>query len=472
MTDDTATGPRKQGRRPDRTSSPRPAGGGGGRDRGAPPPPPGYAVRALATDLVLGVMRGDLLDGLLDDGPLARRFARLEPKDRALTRAIVGTTLRRHDQISHALSRLMDRPLPAKASAMKAILDVAAAQILFMDVPDHAAVALAVEQAGASPATAKWKGLANAVLRRLTREGAAITADQDAAALDAPAWMMARWTAAYGDEAARAIASAHLVEPSLDLTVKSDAAGWAERLGARLLPTGSLRLASAGAVEALPGYREGAWWVQDAAAALPPRLLGDVRGQRVLDLCAAPGGKTALLAARGATVTALDQSERRLARLVANLDRLGLAATTVVADAATWSADPFDAVLLDAPCSATGTLRRHPDGAFLKSADDVAAMAGLQRAILAHAVDLVRPGGLLVYCTCSLEPEEGEAQIERLLASGAPVERVPVRAEEIGGLAEAVTPAGDMRTLPFMLADEDPRLSGLDGFFAARLVRR
>ncbi|ODN72077.1 Ribosomal RNA small subunit methyltransferase B [Methylobrevis pamukkalensis] len=211
--------------------------------------------------------------------------------------------------------------------------------------------------------------------------------------------------------------------------------------------------------------------MQDAAACLPPRLLGDVTGLTVADLCAAPGGKTAMLAAGGARVTAVDHSARRLERLSRNLARLGLEAEVVTADVATYAGGPFDAVLLDAPCSATGTIRRHPDVAFLKGEGDIAELAAQQRRMLERAIDLVKPGGLLVYCTCSLEPEEGEAQIRRVLADGLPVERVPVDPAEIGGLADAVTAEGDVRTLPSMLPNADPRLAGLDGFFIARLRR-
>jgi len=340
-------------------------------------------------------------------------------------------------------------------------------------VPAHAAVSLAVTLANADRRTLAWAGFVNGVLRSLVRQRDAILAGQDEVALNLPAWLRERWTAAYGAAAVRAIAAQLLVEPPLDLTVKSDAAGWAERLGGIVLPTGGVRLIPHGRIEALPGYDDGAWWVQDAAASLPAQLLGDIAGRRVADLCAAPGGKTAQLAAAGASVTAVDVAPERLIRLSDNLRRLRLGAEIVAADvlAAPAPAEPFDAVLLDAPCSSTGTLRRHPDIGSTKGPKDVAALAALQARLLVRALDWVKPGGLLVYATCSLEPEEGEAQIARLIASGAPVERLPVVAAEIGGLAEAVTAEGDVRTLPHHLAAEDPRLAGLDGFFAARLRR-
>jgi 16S rRNA (cytosine967-C5)-methyltransferase len=238
-----------------------------------------------------------------------------------------------------------------------------------------------------------------------------------------------------------------------------------------VLPTGSVRTLVHGPISLLPGYVEGAWWVQDAAAVLPARLLGDVRGLRVADLCAAPGGKTAQLAHAGAHVTAVDRSEIRLARLRENLVRLGLTAETITADVTEWSAEPFDMVLLDAPCSSTGTIRRHPDVPWLKREEDIAALALLQRRLLDHAVTLVKPGGTLVYCTCSLEPEEGVDGVTALLQRESGVCRRPIVAEEVNGLAEFLTPDGDLRTLPCHLPNPDPRLAGLDGFYAARLER-
>jgi 16S rRNA (cytosine967-C5)-methyltransferase len=238
-----------------------------------------------------------------------------------------------------------------------------------------------------------------------------------------------------------------------------------------VLPTGAVRATVHGPVPQLPGYAEGAWWVQDAAAALPARLLGDVRGKIVADLCAAPGGKTAQLAAGGARLTAVDRSVPRLERLKQNLARLALTAETVAADAAEWLGGPFDAVLLDAPCSATGTIRRHPDVPWLKREADITKLAVLQRRLLACAVDLTRAGGTIVYCTCSLEPEEGIAVVEDLLARDSRVSRRPLSAAEIGGLAELLSPAGDLRTLPCQLPDPEPRMAGLDGFYAARLDR-
>ncbi len=341
-----------------------------------------------------------------------------------------------------------------------------------MEVADHASVALAVDMAGADKDAAPFKGLVNAILRRIATEKGAILRSQNPAALNTPSWLLERWSRTYGAETAAAIAAAHLVEPSLDLTVKSDPEGWAARLGGVVLPTGSVRVAASGAVEKLEGYDEGAWWVQDAAATLPVRLLGDVRDHKVADLCAAPGGKTAQLAHQGAKVTAVDLNPHRLARLKRNLFRLGLDAGVFAADITEWIGGPFDMILLDAPCSATGTLRRHPDGALSKGEEDVAKLAALQRRLLDQAIRMLRPGGLLVYSVCSLEPEEGPDQIRRLMLIDAPVERVPVASDEVFGHAEFVTPEGDVRTLPIHLPHPEPRMAGMDGFFAARLRKR
>jgi 16S rRNA (cytosine967-C5)-methyltransferase len=290
-------------------------------------------------------------------------------------------------------------------------------------------------------------------------------------ALDTPGWLMARWSRHYGAETARAIALANRSEPPLDLTVKTDAQGWATRLGATLLPTGSLRLIPSGPISQLAGYDEGAWWVQDAAAALPVRLFGDVAGRAIADLCAAPGGKTAQLAGLGAQVIAVDRSPTRLERLRENLARLSLNAEIVMEDASVWQGRSFDGVLIDAPCSSTGTIRRHPDIAWLKQEADLAGLANLQARLLRQAISLTKPGGTIVFCTCSLEPEEGEALTARLLAEETGLRRVPIEPAEVAGHQELLTAAGELRTLPCHLPAAEPRLVGLDGFYAVRLVR-
>jgi 16S rRNA (cytosine967-C5)-methyltransferase len=341
-----------------------------------------------------------------------------------------------------------------------------------MDVPDHAAVDLSVRLVQSDRRAAKYAGLVNAVLRRCAREGQPLIDEVKAQTLDVPPWLMARWVAHYGEVTAKDIATALSHEPSLDLTVKSDAAQWATRLHGEVLPTGTVRTLLQGSVTMRPGFAEGQWWVQDAAAALPVRLFGDAAGKAIADLCAAPGGKTAQLVQAGARITATDRSPNRVARLRDNLARLGLEAETVVADATEWQTEnQFDGVLVDAPCASTGTIRRHPDVAWLRQELDIGALMALQKRLLQKAVALLKPGGTLVYCTCSLEPEEGEQAVAALLSAEPGMRRAPVEAGEVAGLAEILTPEGDLRTLPCHLPHADPRLSGLDGFYAARLVK-
>ena len=397
----------------------------------------------------------------------------IEPRDRALARLIAATVLRRLGELEALLANFLEKPLPARTGSLSSILLAGAAQVAMIATPAHAAISLAVEQAKADRRAARFAGLVNAVLRKVASQGPELLAAMDGVAKDIPAWMLERWQAAYGAETARRIAEACLEEAALDITVRSDAAGWAARLGGAVLPTGSVRLAAGGRIEDLEGFSEGAWWVQDAAAALPVRLLGDVAGREVADICAAPGGKTAQLAAAGAKAVAVDRSEERLARLRSNLVRLGLDAETVAADAADWSPGrTFDAVLLDAPCTATGTIRRHPDILRLRRRTDIAQLAETQQRLLSHAATLVKPGGMLVYCTCSLEPEEGAAQIAQFLAARNEFTRAPIEPGEAGIAGDWITPEGDLRTLPGHRVAGDTVDKGIDGFYAARLVRR
>jgi 16S rRNA (cytosine967-C5)-methyltransferase len=433
-------------------------------------PPPGLAARQAAADVIEAVLRRNRpLDETLE-GEALRDFA-VPGRDRALVRMLVLTVLRQLGLLRHLTGALLERGLPPNAPRVETALLLGAAQILFLDVPDHAAVDLSVRLAQEDRASRHLTGLVNAVLRRLTREGRAMLIAADAAALNTPPWLLARWTRTYGEDTARAIAEANAAEPALDLTAREDAAGWAQKLGGRLMPTGTIRLWAHGPVTELAGYEDGAWWVQDAAAAIPARLFGDVRGKRIADLCAAPGGKTMQLAAAGAQVTAVDRSGARLARLSDNLARTKLAAEIVAADAASYAGGPFDAVLIDAPCTATGTIRRHPDIPWLKTESDLLKLATLQARLLDHAETLVKPGGLLVYCTCSLEPEEGEIQIAALLARDSRWRRRRIAAAEAGGTAQFITPDGDLRTLPCHWPDSEPRMAGIDGFYAARLER-
>ncbi|XHM79002.1 RsmB/NOP family class I SAM-dependent RNA methyltransferase [Mesorhizobium sp. ANAO-SY3R2] len=461
----------KRDRQPNRT---RPGNKKNARPDAAPAAP-GLAARMAAARLLAATIDAKTsLDGLTDHEHGHPQFRALDMRDRSLVRAILATALRYRVTIGKLIARRLEKPLPANATVLSHILHVAAAQILFLDIPDSAAVDLAVTHAKSDPRTVRFSGLVNGVLRALARAKAAELPVMLAETDDAPEWFVERLTAAYGAAQAKEILAAHRLEAPVDFTVKSDPAKWAEQLGGVVLPTGSVRIEKlSGAVSDLPGFAEGAWWVQDAAAALPARLFGDIAGKRVADLCAAPGGKTAQLALAGAKVTAVEASKNRLARLAANLDRLGLDAEKVNADLLAYEpVEKFDAVLLDAPCSSTGTVRRHPDVLWTKSPADIAKLADVQRKLLDGAVLLVKPGGRIVFSNCSLDPQEGEALVAGFLRDHAgKVELDPVRADEVAGIAEFVTAEGFLRTTPAGLHLGNPAISGLDGFFAARFKR-
>jgi 16S rRNA (cytosine967-C5)-methyltransferase len=444
------------------------------RPRTSPQPEvPGLAARRIAADILDGVLRRRIaLDEQLSGKAAHPGLAALADRDRALMRRLVATVLRRLGTLRALLGGFLEKGFPAEAPRTETILLIGAAQILWLEVPDHAAVDLSVRLAQADRRAARYAGLINAVLRRVAQSRE--TKLPPRVTRDTPEWLVKRWTKTYGADTARAIAEANGHEPALDLTVKADGETWAEHLRGRVLATGSVRTIAHGDIALLPGFSEGAWWVQDTAASIPVRLLGDVRGLDVADLCAAPGGKTAQLAVAGARVIAIDRSAARLNRLRENLSRLSLQAETVTADVLEWkpeSGGSFDAALLDAPCSSTGTIRRHPDVPWLKSESDLALLTSLQQRLLDRAVDLLKPSGILVYCVCSLEPEEGVNQIEGLLTRNSDVARKPITPQEVFGHGEFVTADGDLRTLPQYLPDPDPRWAGLDGFYAARLTK-
>ncbi len=432
---------------------------------GRPEAKAGLDARRGALEVLERVRGGEPLDEALGR---SGAFTALEGSDRAFARAMASAALRRRGGLDHLIGAYIDRPLPKKAARVMDILRLASAQLLVLKTPDHAAVSTAVDLAGERRETAGYARLINAVARKIARGGTAAL-DQLPARIDTPGWMWRGWERNFGPVKARAIAAAHREDPPLDIVVKDASAvrEWADRLQAEQLPTGALRLRGVSDVTVLEGFAEGAWWVQDAAAALPARLLGDVAGKRVLDLCAAPGGKTMQLAAAGANVTAVDISAPRLERVRENLARTKLRADLVEADLLKWSPDEkADAILLDAPCTATGTIRRHPDLPWLKTEDDVRALSALQARMIDRAMTFLKPGGILLYCVCSLQPEEGEAQAKNALARHDNLRRLPLSADEAGGVDGAVTRDGDLRTLPSMLAER----GGMDGFFAARFT--
>jgi 16S rRNA (cytosine967-C5)-methyltransferase len=419
---------------------------------------PQLAARAAALDLLEAALarRAGLEEALA--GPA---MSKLSPRDRAFARAVAMAALRRLGPIDAALAGKLSRPPP---DAVLNILRLGVAQAFWLEVPEFAAVATSVELAAARKGTRAFKGLVNAVLRGLLRDGPPA---EEPEAL-APSWLFARWRAAYGDTEAKAIAALIAQEPATDLSLKSpaDAERLAPELEAQVLPGGSLRTSRRGDLAEWPGFDEGAWWVQDASAAIPARLLGVRPDETVLDLCAAPGGKTLQQAAAGGQVVAVDRSAPRLKRLSANLGRARLTAEVVVADAAAWDdGRTFDAVLLDAPCTATGTFRRHPDVLWAARPGEVASLAAVQASLLSAAADRVKPGGRLVYCVCSLEPEEGEAQIERFLGARPDFALEPIAAGEGGAPEASLRPDGTLRILPHHIP------GGCDGFFVARLMR-
>jgi 16S rRNA (cytosine967-C5)-methyltransferase len=400
-----------------------------------------------------------LSDVLRKRAPLDTAFGNLPPRDAGFARAIASETMRRLGQLEALIRDFVPKaPPPHKAGPTLEILYAGACELLFLNVSAHAAVDAANRLAQADHKAVHFKPLINAVLRRVAREGRAAIAAQDAAKLNTPDWLWQRWRYAYGEDTARAIANAHLAAPPVDIVVRGATAPEGERLFGDVV-----RLNEPGRIDALPGFAEGDWWVQDAAASLPARLLGDVQGQRVIDLCAAPGGKTMQLAAAGASVTAVEREASRLERIRENLARTRLDAALVCDDVRDFRPEaPAPFVLLDAPCTATGTIRRHPELPWIKSATDINLCEQAAGELLDAAAQMTAPGGTLVFAVCSLEPEEGVEQAERFLERAARFVRVPVTASEVFGRADLIGVQGDLRTLP---------CQGMDGFFAARFRR-
>lgn len=397
----------------------------------------------------------------------------LDPRDRAFIKNLATTIFRHLAFIDKHISSFLKRPMQARALWVRHWLRIGAAQILFMDVPDHAAVNTSVDAVGNSKRSGAkvFRGLTNGVLRNVIRGKERILADlQKNPDGILPRWIKGRWTDFYGEKTVSKICRVLATQPPLDISLKDPgkAESLAKDLAAEEIYPGTLRFRPKGPITTLPGFRDGDWWAQDLAASLPPRMLGDVKGKRVLDLCAAPGGKTLFLAARGAIVTAVDISKTRMERVKENLNRTGLNARIINQDVRKFrTSELFDFILLDPPCSATGTLRRHPDVPYHRGKADIERLAGLQLQMLDHAMTQLKPGGVLVYCVCSLEKEEGEDLIEAFLKITSGVKRVAIKPSELEGHKDWITKAGDLRTLPCHLGDK----GGMDGFFAARLTK-
>jgi len=442
------------------TKPPRARKGGGRRN-------PAAQSRALVARALSRILDdGDTLDVAL--APLDS--AKLAPRDKGFARVMLLGALRHLGRCDLALGTVLDRPLEKAHPMARALLRCGAAQILFLGTPGFAAVSATTEAAKLSKGTTKFAGLINACLRRLT-ENADSLQTRWPVEDDWPVWLVLRWREQYGADTTSDMLSQLSHVPPTDLTPKSDA--WAppsDMPDAARLPTGSWRIPDGqGRVERWPGYDAGDWWVQDAAAALPVMLMGDVADKHVLDMCAAPGGKTMQLAAQGAHVTAIDRDAERVKRLQANLKRTGLSAECVTADAASYTPQsPPDAILLDAPCSATGTLRRHPDVAWHRTVRQISDMVPVQRKLVRQAADILKPGGMLVYCVCSLEAEEGAAMADWIKAEGLGLEPSPIGPDELPGLPAEAFQDGALRTLPHYWADR----GGMDGFYVIRFLKR
>ncbi len=407
-------------------------------------------TRAAAFDLVAAVLdRRRTLEAALGAQPP------IEARDRAAAHRLAAAVLRRLGSLDAALEPFLKKEPP---DPVRHVLRIGAAGLLLLETPPHAAVATAVALAR-SRGLAPFCPLVNAVLRRVAAAGQSALENLDAPRLDTPAWLWAAWGAD-----ARDIAEAHQREAPLDLTLRP---GADPPPGGEELPTGSWRFPPGTRVTELPGFERGEFWVQDAAAALPAALLAAQPDEHVADLCAAPGGKAAQLASAGARVTAVERDPARIARLRENLTRLRLSADLVEADAAAWRPPaPLDAVLLDAPCSATGTIRRHPDVARIKRPRDISSLAARQDQLIDAACAMLRPGGRLIYAVCSLQKEEGPERIAAALAR-LPLRAQPFAPDELAALPQARTADGWARTTPALWRDR----GGMDGFFTARAIR-
>ena len=389
-------------------------------------------------------------------------------RDKAFVRLLVSLVLKRAAELDAVLGQLLNDPISElKPPQLVNIFRLGIAQFAYLQTPPHAAVNTTVELAEAE-GIAHHKPLVNAIMRRLTREGVEMPDIRDAGRMNTPAWLWDEWMGDYGVETALDIAAANLNEAPVDFFTKSNPKQWAATLEAELLPTGGLRRKTTGFIPDLPGFTQGTWWIQSAAASIPAQMFGDLSSKTVVDLCAAPGGKTAQLASMGAHVIAVDRSAARVKRLEENIERLNLNVETVVSDGAVWlPKEPVDAVLIDAPCTATGTIRHQPDVLWLKGPQDQQKLVALQQRLLQNGAKMLKPGGTLIYCSCSIQKAEGEDQAQWLVQHEPSVSLSRLTKEEFPAIADLLTARGDMRCLPFPWQD----IGGMDGFYAARFVK-
>ncbi len=430
----------------------------------AKPEPAGLALRLAAAQRLRSVLNGD---NFIPLG--ATELA--DSRDRALANRLITTALRRQGQLNFIIHSLLDKGMPGKSGSFEAILRLSLAQLVFLpDLGAHSALFLAVEAVKRDAKARHLSGLMNAVLRTAQANSAKFSMLEDDLLI--PDTFGDTWLKAYGEDAIDGFTAALLAGAPLDLTLKEADPDLIEELGASPVIADTVRLDTRDRpVEALPGFADGRWWVQDAASAIPARLLGLPAGARVLDLCAAPGGKTAQLIKAGYSVTALDNDAKRIERLSENLARLNYSAEIVTADAGNYApAGLYDGVLLDAPCSATGTFRRHPEVIWHRSVADVEGRVRLQRALLVNALRCLKSEGVLIYCVCSLEPAEGEKQVQWALDTLPGLDLLPISKDELPGLEQAVLPSGLVRTHPAMRPNNLD--GGMDGFFVARFRRR
>ena len=433
---------------------------------------PKQNARLAALRLLEAVLdKNQMLDqAMLSEGS----YRNLTTENKRFAHMLVATALRHMGEIDAVTAPLLQKGEMPQPPLLAHILRLGVVQLLYLSTPSHAAVHETVELAHAMKFS-KQANMLNAVLRRVERERHMLEQKIKAlpASVNLPAWIWQGWVSAYGEEQAALMAKACLLPASIDLSLRDEKeqSFWAGTLDARILPGGALRLNSGRDISQLAGYRDGSWWVQDFAAQIPVRLLGDIDGKDVLDLCAAPGGKTMQLAAFGAQVTALDRSAKRMQRLKENLERTKLSAKIEIADALDWrpkSGQKYDAVLMDAPCSATGTIRRHPELMHLKTSNDMKKLVALQEKMLDRLPELLKQGGMAVYATCSLQIQEGEAQVERFLKANPRFKRIPLEAGDVYGFEQLISQKGDLRCLPHHLSAQ----GGMDGFYAARLVHQ